>query len=90
MRGGMKATDEGFGIETESRWGRLTVAKSEVETIASTHPTLPGTHYEIYAQLKAAIENNMPPPVLMEEARLTMQVIEAAIESNDSGHRVIV
>jgi len=85
----MKATEEGFGIEPESRWGRLTVAKNDEETIASTHPTLPGTHYEIYAQLKAAIENNTPPPVLMEQARLTMQVIEAVVESSESGRRVI-
>ena len=89
LRGGMKATEEGFGIEPESRWGRLTVAKNDEETIDSTHPTLPGTHYEIYAQLKSAIENNTPPPVLMEQARLTMQVIEAVVESSESGRRVI-
>ena len=89
MRGGMKATEKGFGIEPESRWGRLTLAVTDTETTASTHPTLPGTHYEIYAQLKAAIENNTPPPVLMDEARLTMQVIEAAVESSESGRRVV-
>ena len=88
MRAGMKATEEGFGIEPESHWGRLTTAKSDVETVASTHPTLPGRHYEIYAQLKASIENHTPPPVLMEEARLTMRVIEAVVESSESGSRV--
>ena len=88
MRNGMKATEEGFGIEPEECWGRLTLAESDVETTASKYPTLPGTHYKIYAKLKAAIENNMPPPVLMEDARLTMQVIEAVIESSETGRRV--
>jgi len=88
MRRGMKATEEGFGIEPESHWGRLTIAESDDVTSASSYPTLPGAHYEIYAQLKSAIENGKPPPVLMEEARLTMQVIEAVIESDQSGSRV--
>jgi len=74
MRVGMRAAGKGFGIEREDCWGRLTLAESDTETIASKFTTLPGKHYKMYAQLKNAIENKLLPTVLMEEARLTVQV----------------
>jgi len=87
MRDGMKSTDEGFGIEPEEHWGRLTIADSE-GVVASAYPTLAGTHYEIYSQLSNAIENHTPPPVLMEEARSTMQIVETLIESSAQERRI--
>ncbi len=87
MRAGMTATDDGFGVDPESNWGRLTVADGE-ESVSSVLRTLDGCHYDIYSLLKVAIEEGTKPPVLMEEARMTMAVIEAVVESSESGCRV--
>lgn len=88
MRSGMNAADAGFGVEPETHYGRLTIAQGE-ESVSSVLPTLDGRHYEIYSLLAMAIENSTAPPVLMEEARMAIAVVEAVVESSESGQRVM-
>ncbi len=87
LRAGMTPMDAGYGIEPEERWARVTTyAGGEASTRAE--PSIPGAHQQFYALLREAIESGGQPPVLAEEARDTIRVIEAIRESSESGRRV--
>ncbi|WP_422368260.1 Gfo/Idh/MocA family oxidoreductase [Pelagibius sp.] len=87
LRSGMTPLDEGYGIEPQDRWARVTTYDGSAAS-ARFEPSLPGAHQQFYSLLREAIENGSPPPVLAEEARDTIRVIEAIRESSEAGRRV--
>lgn len=87
LRAGMTPLDEGYGIEPQDRWARVTTY-SGGEASARFEPSLPGAHHRFYALLREAIESGGPPPVLADEARDTIRVIEAIRDSSETGRRV--
>ena len=87
LRDGMTPLDEGYGVEPQDRWARVTTYDGEVAS-ARFEPSIPGAHQQFYALLREAIENGGPPPVRAEEARDTIRVIEAIRESSETGRRV--
>lgn len=87
LRDGLTPLNEGYGVEPQDRWARVTTYEGE-EASARFEPSIPGAHHQFYALLREAIENGSPPPVLAEEARDTIRVIEAIRESSETCRRV--
>ena len=83
LRDGMMPGDEGFGVETQDRWGEVT---SGGETRRQT--TVTGCHHQIYVDLVRAIETGSAPAVKPEEVITTLQIIEAMVISGETGQRV--
>lgn len=83
----IKPTDEGYGLEDEKHYGTLTTIEDGKPVMRRT-PTLKGNWPGIYRDFAAAIQNGTEPPVTAEQARNTIKVIEAIIESSDSGSRI--
>ncbi|TAQ87999.1 hypothetical protein B7494_g3673 [Chlorociboria aeruginascens] len=91
LKAGLKPGDEGFGVETEERAGRLSVFTegSEVQERKVWNAT-PLTYGALYAAFAKAIkgEGETAVPVKASEARDVLKVIEAARESVKTGRRV--
>jgi scyllo-inositol 2-dehydrogenase (NADP+) len=74
---GRRPDDPGpWGIEPESRWGRL-VKGEESEAV----PSEPGAWPAFYAELERALRMGGPPPVDPADAVATLEVIDAARRS---------
>jgi predicted dehydrogenase len=77
LREGRRPDDAGtWGIEPESRWGRL-VKGEESEAV----PSEPGAWQTFYAELERALREGGPPPVDPADAVATLEVIDAARRS---------
>ncbi len=84
---GMTPQDEGYGLEDESHFGTLTRVDDGKNTTSRT-PTLRGDWPALYRELSSAIRQGSAPPVTAHEARNTIAVIEAMVESSRTGRRV--
>lgn len=84
---GMTPQSEGYGLEHESRFGTLTQVGNGQSTVSRT-PTLKGDWPGFYRELSAAIRQSSEPPVTARQARNTIAVIEAMVESSQTGKRV--
>ncbi|WP_299617665.1 oxidoreductase [Pelagibius sp.] len=87
LRAGMTPLDEGFGVEPQDRWARVTTYQ-DGQASTRFEPSLPGAHHRFYALLREALESGTPPPVRAEEARDTIRLIEMIRDSSDSGARL--
>ncbi len=69
-----------WGEEPREHWGTI---QSERDGLAfEGHiPTLPGAYEQFYQQVSATLTAGAPPPVTIDQALLTQQVIEAAQQS---------
>jgi predicted dehydrogenase len=80
LRSGRRPDDpDTWGIEPESRWGRL-VKGEESEAV----PTEPGAWPAFYTELERALRVGGPPPVDPSDAVATLEVIDAARRISDS------
>jgi scyllo-inositol 2-dehydrogenase (NADP+) len=84
---GMTPQSEGYGLEEESHYGTLTQVDNG-HSICSRTPTLKGDWSAYYRELSAAIRHGSAPPVTAHQARNTISVIEAMIESSRTGKRI--
>lgn len=84
---GMTPLDDGYGLEDESRYGTLTQIVDD-QIISKQTPTQRGDWPRLYRELSSAIRHGNPPPVTPQEARNTIAIIEAIVESSHSGTRV--
>jgi hypothetical protein len=78
---GMTPLDESYGLEDESHFGTLTLVGNGQSTVSRT-PTLKGDWPAYYRELSAAIRQGSAPPVTAHQARNTISVIEAMVESS--------
>ena len=77
LRSGRRPDDPStWGIEPESRWGRL-VQGEESEAV----PSEPGAWPAFYTELERALREGGPPPVDPADAVATLEVIDAARRS---------
>jgi predicted dehydrogenase len=77
LRSGRRPSDPGmWGIEPESRWGRL-VKGSESEAV----PSEPGRWRVFYTELERSLRAGGPPPVDPADGVATLEVIDAARRS---------
>lgn len=87
LRSGMTPEDPGYGVEPQDRWAEVTsLVKGKL--FARREPSVPGAHHEYYRGVREAIERGGRPPVLAEEARETIRMIEAAKQSSEEGRRI--
>lgn len=84
LRQGMKPGDAGWGMDPPDRYGLIhteiggLVMRGKVET-------LPGCYETFYEKLEHSLREGEAPPVLPEEARKVMALIEAAMTSQREG-----
>lgn len=71
-----------WGTEPESEQGLLHTEK-EGEIIRKRIPTLQGNYYDYYEGIYQSIRNNQPVQVSASDGILVMQIIEAALRSNE-------
>ncbi|WP_371030991.1 Gfo/Idh/MocA family protein [Pseudoclavibacter sp. JSM 162008] len=69
-----------WGVETEERWGVLHTAEGSTPV-----PSARGDYSEFYRQLLAAVRGEAAPPVLLEQAVHTVEILDAARESARTG-----
>jgi predicted dehydrogenase len=72
-----------WGKEPESEWGIL-----HTENFNGKYETLPGNYTEYFRDIYEALQTGNQPIVTGEQANLVIRVIEAALESNESGKRI--
>jgi len=79
--------DERYGLEDESRHGTLTTIENG-RTVSRRTPTLRGDWPRIYREFASAIQDGTELPVTAEQARNTIKIIEAMVDSSNSGRRI--
>ena len=84
---GMTPLHDEYGLEDESCYGTLTQIADD-KSINTQTPTQRGDWPRLYRELSSAIRNGNPPPVTAQEARNTIAIIEAIVESSETGKRV--
>ena len=87
LSAGMGASDAGFGVESEADWGRLTDGASGAQRVV---PSERGDWQAYYRGVAAAIESGAPAPVSAEDGARVIALLEAAIDSSESGRRIDV
>ncbi len=85
LRAGTTPADTAFGLASSDQGIRLTIPGSAQP---ATVPMERGGWLEFYRLLRLCIETGSPPPVLPEDARRVLQVMEAARHSTHSGTRL--
>ncbi len=90
LRAGMLATDATFGVEPREQWGVFTEGSSAGMQGPPREliPSARGEWTEFYTRVRSSIERGTPPPVAPEEARNVIRVIEAVMESSQTGRRI--
>lgn len=87
LRVGGRPGDEGWGQEPESIWGHLYTDAGAV-SVAGVARSLPGSYETFYLMVRDALRSGGPLPVDARDALKTIQVIEAARASANSGQVV--
>ncbi len=82
LQAGMLPTDTGYGVEPETEKGLLhTVVDGSI--IREYIPSLKGNYLDYYEGIYQAIRHNAPLPVTADDGKKVIQVIEAALKSNN-------
>jgi scyllo-inositol 2-dehydrogenase (NADP+) len=85
LRAGMLASDASFGVEPQSQWGTFTDGASGERHVI---PSESGQWTQFYKQVRTCIERGGPPPVSASDGREVIRIIEAALQSSETGRRV--
>lgn len=85
LRSGMQPLAPEFGLEPKAQWGQL-VRPSEgtCERIETER----GRWLAFYRQVRESLEHGAPPPVEAADAGHTLEIIEAARRSSETGQRI--
>lgn len=81
------STKATWGQEPEENWGTL-ATESSGQDARMIVPSLPGAYQKFYRGLYDHLTNDAPPPVDFETPLVTMQVIEAVMESSATGRLI--
>ena len=82
LQKGLKPDNNDWGIEAKGSEGILHIT-DYVKDSRTNITALPGNYIDYYNGIYTAIINNTPPPVTADEGLAVMQIIEAAIKSNE-------
>ena len=74
-----------WGKEPAAEWGRL---NTDIGPHDGPYRTLPGNYGAYYEDIYKALTGGTEPAVTARQANNVVRVIEAAMESNQSGHRI--
>jgi predicted dehydrogenase len=75
LRDGLMPDERGYGVTPPEAYGMLGTPGR-----ARPHRTEQGRYQDFYPQVAAAIRGDAPPPVTLDDAVATLEVIEAALE----------
>jgi scyllo-inositol 2-dehydrogenase (NADP+) len=81
LKAGKRPGDPGWGEDRTEDYGTLTTDMGEI-TVEGKIKTLPGRYEAFYQEIVAALTLGKPVPVSAEEARNTVKLIEAALQSH--------
>jgi predicted dehydrogenase len=81
LQAGKMPADPGYGIEPETERGLLHT-ETNGNIVREYIPSLTGDYSLYYEGIYNAVRNNAPLPVLAEEGRDVIKIIEAAVRSN--------
>ena len=76
----------GWGTESPAGWGRL---NTEIGPQDGPYKTLPGNYGAFYENIYQTLTGKADPAITAAQANLVVRVIEAALESNRTGQRVV-
>jgi scyllo-inositol 2-dehydrogenase (NADP+) len=79
---GKKPNLENWGTEDKNKEGILHTEIND-DVLIENIPTLPGNYYDFFEGVYNSISKNIPEPVTAQEGVQVMQIIEAAIQSNE-------
>lgn len=79
---GKSPTDEDWGVEPETRFGKLYLMTESGTIKEELVETIPGDYPGFYKKLREAILNKKEPPVLPDSAKDVIAIIEKSIESS--------
>lgn len=87
LKSGLKAHDDGYGVEAVENYGTLTSYPNGLKTVERV-PLLNGEHQRFYRLVREAVQNGKQPPVTGEQVRDVLRVIEAVVQSDEKRCRV--
>jgi scyllo-inositol 2-dehydrogenase (NADP+) len=87
LNAGRLPSEPGWGQEPPERWGKLNTALNGLHLEAKIE-TIPGSYLGYYANIHDAIREGKPLAVTAEQARQTIAIIEAAMQSDREGRVV--
>jgi predicted dehydrogenase len=87
LKAGQLPKEAGWGTEPDEWWGKLNTQVGELHVTGKVE-TKPGAYPQFYRNVYAAIREGGSLAVPPEEALQVIRVIEAAIQSNQSGQTV--
>ncbi len=85
LKAGEIPVGDKWGREPDSEWGIL---HTENSGSAEKYETLPGSYGEYYEDIYQSLQSGKEPTVTADQANLVIQVIEAALKSNETGCRI--
>ncbi len=89
LKAGRLPNDPAWGRENETMYGELTMSVGDLP-VKGRVQTLPGSYVAFYKGIAEAIAHGEQVPVLPEEARNTIQVIEAARRSHEEQRTLLL
>ncbi|MFD3259242.1 oxidoreductase [Paenibacillus lentus] len=89
LRKGFGPGDENWGLDLEANHAQLTTDIGGL-AVTGTVETLLGSYEMFYRKLADAISHGQPSPVLAEDARDVIRIIELAMESHSKGRVLTV
>jgi scyllo-inositol 2-dehydrogenase (NADP+) len=87
LKNGKMPAGKNFGDEPKKQYGLLH-SMANGKTIRLKYPTLPGYYMGFYEDVYNVLTGNKAPEIKIEDALLTLRIIEAAQVSNDEGRNV--
>lgn len=89
LKRGAKPGDPGWGEDRPEQYGTVTTSVNGLE-FSGTIKTLAGSYETYYQKMAAAIRKRAPLPVTAEEARETIRIIQAAIQSHNEKRTILL
>ena len=89
LKAGIRPDDPSWGRENEAMYGELSISVGEL-SVKGKVQTLPGSYQSFYQGIADAILQSKPVPVLPEEARNTIRIIEAARRSHEEQRTLLL
>ncbi len=89
LKAGQRPNDPAWGRENEAMYGELTTSVGDL-AVKGKVPTLPGHYEAFYVGIIEAITQGKQVPVLPEDARNSIRVIEAARRSHEEQRTLVL
>ena len=89
LKEGKLPTGAKWGVEKEEFWGILNTT-IDGKPFRGPIETIPGNYHGYYNSVRDSIRNGVTPEVKAEDAAYVIKIINAALESNEKGKRIVL